>query len=387
MMGTNRRNIALLFAAAFLQGMVFYSPVATLYRFSCGLSLTEVGLIESVSLGTMLALELPWGRWADALGHRRTIVLCSFLFALSKVVFWRAETFAGFLAERLLLAVCLSGLSGCDSAFLFLCCRGEEHRRVFARWEAVQTAGMLFSALCWPLMGGDYRRSAALTVLSYTAAALLTLALREPEGERAEEQRREPSPAPAALLRGTVPLIPFLLAFCLFDQTCQMGVVFLSRLQYRRAGIPEEAFGALSAVVTAAGLTGGLAHRLTRRRSPEECCAALAAAGCGACLLLGGTARPWTAGAAVALLQGLRSCAAPLALSVQNERVAPGGRAARLSCNAMVVDPGAMALQPAFGAAGDRGVEQGFLLGAACCAGAALFFLWESRRSRRTRKD
>ena len=237
-MGTNRRNIALLFAAAFLQGMVFYSPVATLYRFSCGLSLTEMGLIESVSLGTMLALERPWGRWADALGHRRTIVLCSFLFALSKVVFWRVETFAGFLAERLLLAVCLSGLSGCDSAFLFLCCRGEEHRRVFAQWQAVQTAGMLFSALCWPLMGGDYRRSAALTVLSYTAAALLTLALREPEGERAEEQRRDPSPAPAALLRGTAPLIPFLLAFCLFDQTCQMGVVFLSQLQYRRTGPP-----------------------------------------------------------------------------------------------------------------------------------------------------
>lgn len=109
----------------FLQGMVFYSPVATLYRQESGLDLVQIGGIESFSLALMLLLELPWGWLADRLGHRRTIVLCAFVFAASKVVFWRAETFAAFLAERALLAVSLSGLSGCDSAFLFACCRDD----------------------------------------------------------------------------------------------------------------------------------------------------------------------------------------------------------------------------------------------------------------------
>ena len=37
----NRRNVALLFAVYFLQGLCFYSPVATLYRLEAGLTLFQ----------------------------------------------------------------------------------------------------------------------------------------------------------------------------------------------------------------------------------------------------------------------------------------------------------------------------------------------------------
>lgn len=89
----NRRNVALLFAVYFLQGLCFYSPVATLYRLEAGLTLFQTGLLESISLAAMLLLEIPWGRAADRIGHRRTLVICSALFALSKVVFWKARAF------------------------------------------------------------------------------------------------------------------------------------------------------------------------------------------------------------------------------------------------------------------------------------------------------
>ena len=55
------RGIALFFAVYFLQGMVFYGPVATLYRQAAGLDLFQIGLIESISLAAMLLLEMPWG--------------------------------------------------------------------------------------------------------------------------------------------------------------------------------------------------------------------------------------------------------------------------------------------------------------------------------------
>ena len=88
-----RRNTALFFAAYFLEGLCFYAPVATLYRQAAGLTLAQIGAIESVSVALMLLLELPWGRVADRLGHRRVIVLSTALYALSKVVFWRADGF------------------------------------------------------------------------------------------------------------------------------------------------------------------------------------------------------------------------------------------------------------------------------------------------------
>lgn len=55
----NKRNIALLLAVYCLQGMAFYSPIATLYRQAAGLDLLQIGFIESVCLGVMLALEIP----------------------------------------------------------------------------------------------------------------------------------------------------------------------------------------------------------------------------------------------------------------------------------------------------------------------------------------
>lgn len=43
-----KRNIYLLFVIQTLQGMVFYSSVATLYRQNNGLSLIEMAAIESI---------------------------------------------------------------------------------------------------------------------------------------------------------------------------------------------------------------------------------------------------------------------------------------------------------------------------------------------------
>ena len=70
------RNLSVLYAMALLQGMVFYAPVATLYRQARGVSLFEITLIESMSLALCLLLEVPWGWLADRMGYRRTMIGC-----------------------------------------------------------------------------------------------------------------------------------------------------------------------------------------------------------------------------------------------------------------------------------------------------------------------
>lgn len=369
-----RRNIALFYAVYFLQGLVFYSPIATLYRQAAGLDLLQIGVIESASLLTALALEVPWGVWADRLGYRRTIVACSFLFALSKAVFWRSKSFGGFLAERLLLAACLAGLSGCDSAFLFSCCQGEEHRKVYGRCEGVQTLGMLSAALVWPLLGGNYRLSAFLTLCSYTAAALLTLFLAEPEGERIQEASSAGALSLSQAVRNTIRLAPMLLAFCLLRETAQTVTVFLGQLQFAAVGIPQEWFGVLQAAVTGAALAGGLSHRLLRRLGERRTVAVLMAAGASSCLLPVLWAVPAAAIAGVVALRAVQALSGPVSLSLQVERASPAGRATQLSCNAMLMDLGAMGVYPAFGALAEGGVERAFLLGGGCCAAALLLY-------------
>ena len=108
-----KRNLWIMYAIALLQGMVFYGPIATLYRQAHGLTIFQITLIESISLALLILLEIPWGIIADKIGCRHTIIFCSALYLISKIIFWKADGFAGFLVERIMLSVVESGFSVC----------------------------------------------------------------------------------------------------------------------------------------------------------------------------------------------------------------------------------------------------------------------------------
>ena len=368
-----RRNTALFFAAYFLEGLCFYAPVATLYRQAAGLTLAQIGAIESVSVALMLLLELPWGRVADRLGHRRVIVLSTALYALSKVVFWRAEGFGGFLLERVILAVALAGLSGCDSAYLYACGAPEEGQRRFGLWGAVQTAGLVTAGACSTLFFGEhYRTAAGWTVVAYGLAALLTLFLTDPPEETPARAERPPL---RAALGWSLAHVPLLVGAALFTETVQFVAVFLSQLQYRRAGIPLRWFGLLYVLTTLAALAGVRSHRLTGGLGRRGGVLLLLGGSAALCLLLALLPLP---GASVLGVMGLRAAGAlfePLSLDLQNAAAPPGGAAVQLSCNAMVMELTAAALNPAFGAAADLGTGWALLLGAAACGGGLVLFL------------
>ena len=150
-----------MYAIALLQGMVFYSPIATLYRQAKGVSVLQITIIESVSLALCLLLEFPWGILADKIGYKRTILLCNILYFLSKIVFWKASGFPAFLLERIIISIVIAGLSGVDTALLYLSCKGQEghslypsvqekSQHVFGIYNSLQTAGLFIAALVFP---------------------------------------------------------------------------------------------------------------------------------------------------------------------------------------------------------------------------------------------
>lgn len=126
-----KRNLWIMYAIALLQGMVFYGPIATLYRQAHGITIFQITLIESISLALLILLEIPWGIIADKIGCRHTIIVCSVLYLISKIVFWKADGFAGFLVERIMLSVVESGFSGVDSTILYLSCGQKNSQKVF----------------------------------------------------------------------------------------------------------------------------------------------------------------------------------------------------------------------------------------------------------------
>lgn len=372
------KNRRLLYAVAFFQGLVFYSSIATLYRQASGLTIFQITLIESISLGAMLLLEVPWGYVSDRIGYKRTLVLCNFLFCLSKLVFWKADSFGAFLAERLLLAVALSGLSGCDSAFLYQQMEDKNPKKVFSIYSVMGTAGLLAAAAAFSLfLSSNLRETAFLTFIAYAAAFLLSMFLRE-TGEGAGREARRPM-AFTGLIRevtGDRRFLCYLVACAFLVETNQTVTVFLSQLQYQKSGIPVHLFGYLYFLLTGAGVFALGAVPLGKRRG-ESGMLLLSGA---ACLILQATSLPFFSVAGVLLIRIAASILYPMMEDEKNRQVRHANRATVLSGYAMLMSIIGIFTNLVFGWLADIKTGYAMLFGGALCAAGFLLLQKAGRR-------
>jgi len=373
---SSRRNIWILYAISLLQGLVFYGPISTLYRKAAGVSMLQIALIESVSLILSLLLEMPWGMIADRIGYKNTIVVCSILFFVSKIIFWQAAGFGAFLAERILLSVVISGLSGVDSALLYLSCPPKYQQKTFAMYESLGTAGLLAASLLYSLcFGNDYRLAGFWTMIAYGAAMAVSFFLVEPE-HAAQPQGETGSLGRVILSVLKRPrLLLLLFAFGFFQETKQTVTVFLNQLQYQRAGIPGGLLGLLLAGMQALGFLGIFSQSLTCRLGEKHTFLLLMGAGGLSCMLLAQTKSPVLSVAGVGVLALAGSLLSPLQAVVQNREVRTAYRATELSVYAMVLDGIAAGANVAYGQAADVSLPLAFGIGAGTCAAACIFYL------------
>ena len=368
-----KRNIYLLCAITFLQGMVFYAAVATLYRQAAGLSVFQITAIEGISVALSMALEIPWGWAADRLGYRRVMILCNALFLVTKVIFWQAESFLGFLTERLLLAVVISGLSGVDASMLYLSAPPRDAQRNSGWYFAAGEAGVLLSGLLYTaFLSGQYRQTALWTVVTYALAALLTCFLQE---VRPEEGRKPREPL-GRLVRAhfRVPgMLALVICAAVFSEAVHCVTIYFNQLQYLRCGLPERAIGAAFLLASLAGLCGPLSARLTRRmgRRPMIGLLLLSALCMG---LLALTRSGPLSILLVTLLTALAALFSPLAGALENEKIATPDRATALSLNAMISDSLIVLLDIGLGRAADASLPLALgICGIACLGAAGLF--------------
>lgn len=371
-----KKNIAVILLMNFLQGMVFYAAIATLYRQAAGITMFQITLIESVSLVLSMGLEIPWGMLAERLGYRRTMVVCSFLYFLSKIVFWQADSFAAFLAERVLLAVALAGLSGVDESILYASCPPEKVQQVFGHCQALGTAGlMLSSVVCTAFVGENYRLAGFMTVIAYGLAAVASLFLTE---TRPPVRERRPVLrsflAVLCQMFRTPGLITLALATAVFSQVFQSVTVFFNQLQYQRCGWGSTMIGLAYILSNIAEMgsvgSAGLTRRLGESRS-GLLLLLLAAASCG---LLAWTENGWVSMVCILGLCLLFALYAPLSGTLENRLITVDDRATALSVSSLLSDSIAAVLSLLLGRAADASLPLALgLCGGLCLVAAGLF--------------
>lgn len=368
-----QRNITILYAMALLQGMVFYGPIATLYRQAAGVGLGQIALMEGISLALAVALELPWGVAAERLGYRRTMVLCSGLYFVTKLIFWRASGFGGFLLERVLLGVVDAGLSGLDTGILYLSCRSGEAHRVFGIYNNMAILGLLAATGVYTVcIGENYRLAGFLTAVSYAAAALLSLALQEvrpPDCGRG----RDALPRFGKTLRETLGqrrLLLFLAGAALLGAAQQMVTVFYSQAQYQRLGMSAAGMGLAYAFMTLCGLLGGFSARLTEKMGRGRALVLLPLLSALCCLALALTGSPVLSVLAVALFRAAYNLYQPLQATIQNQAVRTEDRATALSVQAVLLNAVTISATLLLGKVSEASLPAAFHLGGALCLSA-----------------
>ena len=370
-----RKNVRLLEVIGFLQGMVFYASIAALYRRACGLTVFQITLIEGVSAAAAMLLELPWGRLAERIGYRRAMILSNGLYFASKLVFWRAESFAAFLLERLILAAALAGLSGVDMSVLYLSDEKEKAQHNAGVYTACGQAGLLLSGAVYALLPeGAYRLSALMTAAVYGAAWALTFRLKEVRPPEAGPEER--ASLKTLLRHFAVPGMACLaISGAVFGEGCRCAAVWLAQLQYARCGLPARAFGAAFVLASAASLLSPLSDRVTKGAGRRKTGLLLMLCGGACALALARTDSAWLSAGLVAALSGTHALLSPLLAAEIGDRVRTADRATALSLNALLEDTALMAVQPALGRAADHSLPLAFALISGCCLAAAALYL------------
>lgn len=369
----NRLNVYLLYLIVFFQGFVFYGPVATLYRQGRGISMYQIFLIESVFWILMIAFEIPWGWFADRFGYKKTLVISNLLFFISKIVFYKAFSFEMFLFERILLAMAISGLTGCDTALIYGSIEENESQKVFGRYDALAAGGYIIASLMSTIiLKYSIYKTAFFTIIPYGIAVILTLFIKDIPFDSKEKPKLRDSFTNAFNNKQIIVLV---ISISLIREVYQAVNVFLNQLQYIRSGIDVEYFGILMFIIQIACLSSAKSHKLSKKLGNNRSIEILMLLIITCCFLLIFTQNPILSVLLIILVAGSMSLINPIVLEIQNKSIVTGDRATILSMYAMAGDVVAVVINPAIGKTADISIQTAFITCVIISVIGYIFFL------------
>lgn len=375
---TRKKNIYLMYAICFFQGIVLYASISTLYRQARGLSLAEYAVIDGFSYAFQLAFEIPFGMLADRIGYKKTLVFSNGLYLISKIIFWQAFGFGSFLLERLFFSMALAGLSGVDVSILYLSCDKKDSQKIFGRYSAFGTAGMLTGCVIFTLfLSTNYAATALGTVISYGIAFILSFFIREVRDEEPKEQL----PSLRRLLdvcRITLKDRRFLLLL-LADALVAYGTwavsVMLNQGKYISLGLTEQHIGIIELVFASLALTAAWSSLLTKKLGFKRFTVLSMGVLSVSALVMGLTGNAVTAILCGALVEISYGLLAPLINDLYSKRVSVSDRATQLSVYAMITEGFSFCLSFLMSAIAGQSLLAPFLFSAGLCAAGIVLFL------------
>jgi MFS family permease len=269
------RNIPKNYLYTFLGGTSLSEAIWMLYLAWRGLSLVQIGLVESIFHGTSLLMEVPTGIVADRFGRKTSRILGRLVAMVGTLLMISSRSFGGFALAFVCIALGYNLESGAGDALVYdsLVQLGKQDRftRIKGRqevsWQAAQILSLVASGIVATF---DYTLAYLLSLGVQATSLVVALTFEEPRlgGE-------VPSERPRGVIRhivgsfgtlrdnrGILVYILFIEGFSLFCTTLQ----FYFQTFLKSRGFVEWQIGLVLAGSAVAGMLGAAnTHRLERR--------------------------------------------------------------------------------------------------------------------------
>ncbi len=114
-----KRNIKIDYIYRFLSSIDIGSAIWVLYLAHKGMSLVEIGLLESIHHITSLVCEIPSGALADIMGRKNTIIIGRVMSAIGAILMLFCNSFLGFAIAFVISAMSYNLNSGSEEALVY----------------------------------------------------------------------------------------------------------------------------------------------------------------------------------------------------------------------------------------------------------------------------
>jgi len=179
---------------------------------------------STIAAGDLLImlLEVPTGWFADRFGHRRSLILGSFVQAVAMLLCWLGEGIPGLLAANVLVAVGDAFRSGADHALLYRTCvaldRESDFQVLQSRTEAIRLTSMVALVLAGGALVTTWGFAAgwiAETVLAAAGFAMACAMTEPPAAIEASDESDSNGAGPSS--------VPFRVLFALMVPVALLG--------------------------------------------------------------------------------------------------------------------------------------------------------------------
>lgn len=164
-------NIDRLDMLSFLNGLVFYAPVALLVRTDAGVTMAQFFVLQAVLSLTVFLFEIPTGILTDKIGYKNTMVLAQGILVLARglmIIAYLTGSFWLFAVEAVAEGFATCFLSGTQDAYVYSVYQETQYPVKIARVSNFGTAGFIVSTLFYVLL---YRLGGIVILLVATVAA------------------------------------------------------------------------------------------------------------------------------------------------------------------------------------------------------------------------